>query len=115
MNKYQESRERGEIQKENERWVTHGPFSSERLITTEKMEKMMVTEKMMMPEKKMMTEKMAKMMSRGVTHGPARCSLGPAQLTKLASGGSAGRPAAPERILAGLVLQARLVLHARLV
>ena len=38
-----------------------------------------------------------------------------AQLTKLASGGSAGRPAAPERILARLALQARLVLHFRLV
>ena len=39
----------------------------------------------------MMMEKMAKMMSRWVTHGPARCSPGPAQLTKLASGGSAGQ------------------------
>ena len=85
MNNYQESCERGERQKENERWVTHCPFSSERLITTEKMAKMMVTEKKMMMKgmkmteenKMMMTEKMAKMMSRGVTHGPARCSLGP--------------------------------------
>ena len=65
MNNYQESCERGERQKENERWVTHGPFSSERLITAEKMEKMMVTEKKMMTEKMMMTEKIAKMMSRG--------------------------------------------------
>ena len=69
------------------------PFS-ERLITTEKMAKMMMTEKlmmmMMMEKTMMMMEKMAKMMSRWVTHGPARCSPGPAQLTKLASGGSAG-------------------------
>ena len=64
----------------------------ERLITTEKMAKMMMLEKMMLREEKMMMmrEKMAKMMSRWVTHGPASCSPGPAQLTKLASGGSAG-------------------------
>ena len=53
------------------------PFFSERLITTEKMAKMMMTEKKKMMTEKMMMEKMAKMMSRGVTHGPARCSLGP--------------------------------------
>ena len=61
------------------------PRFMERLITTEKMAKMMLTEKKMM-----MMEKMVQMMSRWVTHGPARCSPGPAQLTKLASGGSAG-------------------------
>ena len=48
---------------------------------------MLTEEKMRM---RMMREKMARMMSSWVTHGPARCSPGPAQLTKLASGGSAG-------------------------
>ena len=41
------------------------PFFSERLITTEKMAKMMMTEKKKMMTEKMMMEKMAKMMSRG--------------------------------------------------
>ena len=63
----------------------------ERLITTEMMAKMLMLEKIMLTEEKMMMrEKMAKMMSRWVTHGPARCSPRPAHLTKLASGGSAG-------------------------
>ena len=65
------------------RWVTHGPFHFHYLSHFHFSYHFHL-------EHFLMTERMVQMMSRWVTHGPARCSPGPAQLTKLASGGSAG-------------------------